>query len=435
MADVDRLLHDFIEADRDAPADPMPYLERLEGVDRAELEALIDGYLARAPRRPFDAAAFERSPARAVAEDLGRSLGGVSGTWPALLPRLRHRARLRRSDVVQRLAQELHADAGRSRRSRATTTGWSRERSRRRWSPTACWRRSAASSGRPPTGCDGPARTWAAAWPDPPSPARSRAWVARPGARRPGDAPGRAAPPPPEPRDEIDELFTGLGCAMRDRRGARRAGAGRGAGLHLGRRAPAGPVEDLVDSVYGLLVHDVEDMRAAPGAPSLAEGQSLSGLLLPARGEIWVNAEEARKWPPRRRFTIGHELGHWVMHRDGQQALFCRRTAVDEGRRRPARDIEEEASAFAAALLMPQWLFVREHARAAATFRPCAPRSEPRRPRPSAGSPRSSVPGRDGRAAGAGCRRRPRAHHGPRSMDASLSVQGRRRKRGARGCG
>src|SRR5215210_2632875 len=88
------------------------------------------------------------------------------------------------------------------------------------------------------------------------------------------------------------------------------------------------PVEELVDSVYGLLVRDVEDMRAAPGAPTLAQGQSLSGLLLPARGEIWVNAEEARIWPPRRRFTIGHELGHWVMHRDGQQALFCRRTAV-----------------------------------------------------------------------------------------------------------
>ena len=54
------------------------------------------------------------------------------------------------------------------------------------------------------------------------------------------------------------------------------------------------PVEDLVDSVYGLLVRDVEDMRAAPGAPVLAAGQSLSGMLLPARGEIWVNAEEAR---------------------------------------------------------------------------------------------------------------------------------------------
>ena len=67
--------------------------------------------------------------------------------------------------------------------------------------------------------------------------------------------------------------------------------------------------------------------------------------------------------PPPRRFTIGHELGHWVMHRDGQQALFCRKTTVDEAGKRPERDIEEEASAFAAALLMPQWLFVREHAR------------------------------------------------------------------------
>jgi IrrE N-terminal-like domain len=123
------------------------------------------------------------------------------------------------------------------------------------------------------------------------------------------------------------------------------------------------PVEDVVDSVYGLLVRDVEDMAAAPGAPPLAPGQSLSGLLLPARGEIWVNAEEARQWPPRRRFTIGHELGHWVLHRRGQQALFCRRTSVDEQSAPPARDIEEEASAFSAALLMPQWLFVREHAR------------------------------------------------------------------------
>lgn len=129
-----------------------------------------------------------------------------------------------------------------------------------------------------------------------------------------------------------------------------------------GERLPV-PVEDLADSVYGLLVRDVEDMRSAPGAPALAPGQSLSGMLLPARGEIWVNANEARQWPPRRRFTIGHELGHWVMHRSGQDSLFCRRTSVEEAPPRPARDIEEEASAFAAALLMPQWLLVREHAR------------------------------------------------------------------------
>lgn len=129
-----------------------------------------------------------------------------------------------------------------------------------------------------------------------------------------------------------------------------------------GERLPV-PVEDIADSEFGLLVRDVEDMSRAPGAPPLEAGQALSGLLLPARGEIWVNAAEARAWPPRRRFTIGHELGHWVLHRTGQQALFCRRTTLAEGGGRPA-DIEEEASAFAAALLMPRWLFLREHARA-----------------------------------------------------------------------
>ena len=122
------------------------------------------------------------------------------------------------------------------------------------------------------------------------------------------------------------------------------------------------PVEDIADSVYGLLVRDVEEMGEAPGAPDLSSGQSLSGLLLAARGEIWVNALEARAWPSRRRFTIGHELGHWELHLDGQRSLFCRSTTLTESREPALPDIEEEASHFAAALLMPQWLMVREHA-------------------------------------------------------------------------
>src|SRR3954454_8661028 len=79
-----------------------------------------------------------------------------------------------------------------------------------------------------------------------------------------------------------------------------------------GERLPV-PVEDIVDTCFGLLVRDVEDMTSAPGAPAPGPAE-LSGLLLTAKGEIWVNAAEAREWPPRRRFTIGHELGHWVMH-------------------------------------------------------------------------------------------------------------------------
>lgn len=148
--------------------------------------------------------------------------------------------------------------------------------------------------------------------------------------------------------------------ADRAREEAERILAAVPAWLWDGERLPI-PVDDIVDTCFGLHVREVERMSDAPGAPPLAPGQQLSGLLLPARGEIWVNADEARRWPPRRRFTIGHELGHWVLHRTGQASLFCRRTSVDEGHA-VAVDIEEEASRFAAELLMPRWLLVREHA-------------------------------------------------------------------------
>jgi len=121
------------------------------------------------------------------------------------------------------------------------------------------------------------------------------------------------------------------------------------------RKGPPVPVEEIADSAFGLHVREVEDMTSAPGAPKLEPDQSLSGLLLTGRREIWVNAAEAQEWPSRRRFTIGHELGHWVMHRSGNESLFCRSTTVqpDEENETTVPDIEEEASVFAAALLMP----------------------------------------------------------------------------------
>ena len=82
------------------------------------------------------------------------------------------------------------------------------------------------------------------------------------------------------------------------------------------------PIEDIADSHFGLLVREVADLHAAPGAPALPRGQSLSGLLLASAGEIWVNAREAREWPPRRRFTIGHELGHCAALRGGWRGLL-----------------------------------------------------------------------------------------------------------------
>lgn len=124
------------------------------------------------------------------------------------------------------------------------------------------------------------------------------------------------------------------------------------------------PIEDITDSFAGLLVRDVEDLRAAPGAPQLEQGQALSGLLLPALGEIWVNAEEARQWPARRRFTIAHELGHWRLHRGaGEQPVFCRSGSIgpDVQTPDPPPLAEEEANLFAAALLMPPRLLQEQY--------------------------------------------------------------------------
>lgn len=116
------------------------------------------------------------------------------------------------------------------------------------------------------------------------------------------------------------------------------------------------PIEDIADTHLGLLVRDVDDLRRASGAPTLGDGQALSGLLLPALGEIWVNAGEARDWPARRRFTVAHELGHWSLHRHDDRSVFCRSNVIDPNET-PGRSalplLEQEANAFGAAVLMP----------------------------------------------------------------------------------
>lgn len=131
------------------------------------------------------------------------------------------------------------------------------------------------------------------------------------------------------------------------------------------------PIDEIADTHVGLLVRDVEDLGTAPGAPELAGGQALSGLLLPARGEIWVNAEEARQWPARRRFTIAHELGHWRLHRDTQRGVFCRSGSIQLEVPQPRATIplaEDEANVFAAALLMPARLVQEQYGRCERDF-------------------------------------------------------------------
>ena len=112
MADVEKLLSDYIAEHRErGRADPRPYLERLEGADRSLLDALIGGYLTRA-RRPWSAAEYADSPSeRAVRAITSKwddwELAEEPKPWTELLPTLRERAEIKRSELVSRLARAI----------------------------------------------------------------------------------------------------------------------------------------------------------------------------------------------------------------------------------------------------------------------------------------------------------------------------------------
>lgn len=68
---------------------------------------------------------------------------------------------------------------------------------------------------------------------------------------------------------------------------------------------------------------------------------------------IVVNLADSAK---RRRFTIAHELAHYVLHKGEDEKLYAHRDVVDT----PQRGIEREANIFASNILMPKELV--EHA-------------------------------------------------------------------------
>src|SRR4051812_38875048 len=108
MADLDKLLGDYIEAYLGGKRpDPASFLDGLAGDEREQLSGLIEAFLLDAPSESWDAGAYKESIAKQVVESLDRSLHGQAGLWPAVLPRLRNRAKLRRADLVGQLASAL----------------------------------------------------------------------------------------------------------------------------------------------------------------------------------------------------------------------------------------------------------------------------------------------------------------------------------------
>jgi Zn-dependent peptidase ImmA (M78 family) len=105
---------------------------------------------------------------------------------------------------------------------------------------------------------------------------------------------------------------------------------------------PPVPVEDLAKAL-GI------DVRVSPGK------EDVSGALTRDGGSVAIAINSAQH-ENRRRFTIAHEIGHFVLHK-GTQGQFdesfrvnCRDTVSPE-----ATNVDEiEANHFAAALLMPE---------------------------------------------------------------------------------
>jgi hypothetical protein len=70
------------------------------------------------------------------------------------------------------------------------------------------------------------------------------------------------------------------------------------------------------------------------------------------RGIITVRSDANRH---RQRFSIAHEIGHWIYHR--HKALMCKAAWIDESTSFANKIREKKANEFASSLLMPRYLF------------------------------------------------------------------------------
>ncbi|MBA3422723.1 MAG: ImmA/IrrE family metallo-endopeptidase [Thermoleophilaceae bacterium] len=119
---------------------------------------------------------------------------------------------------------------------------------------------------------------------------------------------------------------------------------------------PPVPVADIAESLLMLDILEEDEIRSVPGAPT--DAGPLSGLLTTANRTIWIDRREAARSPERKRFTIAHEIGHWIMHaRRGEVPLFQKACAPDDIREDGASaNPEREANDFANELVMPEEL-------------------------------------------------------------------------------
>ncbi|WP_297446842.1 ImmA/IrrE family metallo-endopeptidase [Acidiferrobacter sp.] len=103
----------------------------------------------------------------------------------------------------------------------------------------------------------------------------------------------------------------------------------------------------LPSTPYGTGVREIK-------APMALDVDSCEGMLVrnPNDAAEWGIFYNGKASPERRRFTIAHELGHFILHRDRQHSFNCDKEGVYSGID-TIRAIEREADVFASNLLIP----------------------------------------------------------------------------------
>ncbi|MFO0245973.1 MAG: ImmA/IrrE family metallo-endopeptidase [Betaproteobacteria bacterium] len=88
--------------------------------------------------------------------------------------------------------------------------------------------------------------------------------------------------------------------------------------------------------------------------PVEIDGDAFEGMLArdPEDHAVWGIAYNGKARPERQRFTIAHELGHFILHRSQKQSFNCDSQSVHTGID-GLRQVEREADEFAGNLLMP----------------------------------------------------------------------------------
>ena len=137
--------------------------------------------------------------------------------------------------------------------------------------------------------------------------------------------------------------------------------------------AVANQISDMLNQVLGVDRFPVDVQQLAleytnqcfPGSPiTKIQGERIDGF----EGMLKANKSKT-KWlivyndgngsEGRQRFTVAHEFGHYMVHRELQDEFACHDDEISTGER-SKRDIEAEADQFASTLLMPYDDFRRQ---------------------------------------------------------------------------